>query len=76
MSERLQRELGAREVAPLVARLGGLVEGLTLVNALDGLALFVNADIARVFPLPLTSPDVWTRRGCCSLRRRMRPLKG
>lgn len=51
---RLLSEFTEREVAPLFTKLDTLVEGVDYEHLLDGLALYVNKDIARAFTLPFT----------------------
>jgi Bacterial archaeo-eukaryotic release factor family 3 len=51
---RLLTEFSAREMEPLFAKLDGLVEGLDFERLLDGLALYVNKDLAQAFTLPFT----------------------
>jgi hypothetical protein len=53
-TNRLLDEFSKREVAPLLDRLGGLVEGIDYQYTLDGLMLAVNRDIAREYVLPFT----------------------
>jgi hypothetical protein len=53
-TNRLLEEFSMREIAPLLARLEKLVEGIDFRNTLDGLALFVTRDFARAFQLPFT----------------------
>lgn len=52
--ERLLAEFSQRDLAGLFARLDALVNTIDYRYTLDGLALFVNADIARAFMLPFT----------------------
>ncbi len=52
--ERLLAEFSQRDLAGLFARLDQLVNTIDYRYTLDGLALFVNADIARAFMLPFT----------------------
>ncbi len=49
---RLLKEFSRREIQPLLLRLEQLVSDIDYRNALDGLALFVNRDMARAFYLP------------------------
>jgi hypothetical protein len=51
---RLLGEFSAREMEPLFVNLDGLVEGIDYEHLLDGLALYVNQDLARAFTLPFT----------------------
>ena len=51
---RLLGEFSAREMDPLFTKLDALVEGIDYEHLLDGLALYVNKDIARAFTLPFT----------------------
>lgn len=52
--ERLLTEFSKREIEPLLDRLEKLVDTIDYRYALDGLALFVNRDFARVFFLPFS----------------------
>ena len=51
-SNRLLGEFTKRDIEPLLARLGQLVESIDHRANLDGLALFVNHEFARAFSLP------------------------
>ena len=51
-NERLLVEFSQREVDPLLKQLDTLVAEIDYRYTLDGLALFVNRDMARAFPLP------------------------
>jgi hypothetical protein len=51
-AERLLAEFSKREVESLLARLEALAARIDYRNTLDGLALFVNRDLAREFCLP------------------------
>src|SRR6476469_2756697 len=51
---RLLGEFSAREMDPLFTKLDALVEDIDYEHLLDGLALYVNKDIARAFTLPFT----------------------
>jgi len=51
-TERLLAEFSKRDVEPLLARLEALVARIDYRYTLDGLALFVNRDLAREFYLP------------------------
>jgi hypothetical protein len=51
-TERLLAEFSKREIEPLLARLEALAARIDYRNTLDGLALFVNRDLAREFYLP------------------------
>ncbi len=51
-TDRVLAEFSKREVAPLLTRLDNLVSQIDYRNTLDGLALFVNKDVAYVFYLP------------------------
>jgi hypothetical protein len=52
--DRLLEESGKRAIDPLIARLEELAASLRHHHNLDGLALFVNRDIARAVRLPFT----------------------
>jgi len=56
-TERLTGELGKREAAKVLERLDRLAESVDMRYTLDGLALFVSADVARVYRLPFTLPE-------------------
>jgi hypothetical protein len=51
-ADRLLQESSRREIEPLLIRLTKLAEGIDYPHTLDGLALFVNADLARAVYLP------------------------
>jgi hypothetical protein len=51
---RLLGEFSAREMEPVFTRLDGLVDGIDYEHLLDGLALYVNTDLAQAFTLPFT----------------------
>jgi hypothetical protein len=53
-TNRLLGEFSKREVAPLLERLGTLVDAIDYQYTLDGLILVVNRDIAREYVLPFT----------------------
>lgn len=53
-TKRLLEEFSKREIAPLLDRLEDLVEGIDYRHTLNGLALFVNRDFARLVQLPFT----------------------
>jgi len=53
-TDRLLGEFSRRELEPLFTRLDGLVAAIDWRNTLDGLALYVNRDVARSFVLPFT----------------------
>ena len=53
-AERLTSELGKREVEAVLRSLDELVETIAHAQNLDGLALFVSADLARAERLPFT----------------------
>jgi hypothetical protein len=53
-TKRLREEFNNREIAPLLDRLEQLAGGIDYRQTLDGLALFVNSDIARAVQLPFT----------------------
>jgi len=52
VADRLLQEFGKREIGTLLVRLEKLAESIDFRYTLDGLALFVNPDFARVFYLP------------------------
>lgn len=54
---RLSSELGAREAAPLLRALEQLADTVDHEHNLDGLALFVGADLARLHRVPFTLPE-------------------
>jgi hypothetical protein len=56
-TERLAGEVGAREAAPLLRSLERLLNDFDHQHNLDGLAVFVNSDIARFERLPFTLPE-------------------
>jgi hypothetical protein len=51
---RLLGEFSAREMEPLFTKLDALVEGIDYEHLLDGLALYVNKDLAQSFTLPFS----------------------
>jgi hypothetical protein len=51
---RLLGEFSAREMEPLFTKLDALVEDVDYEHLLDGLALYVDKDLARSFTLPFT----------------------
>lgn len=51
-TERLQEELGKREVAQILAEVEVLVEEMDWAHTLDGLAIFASEGHAQVVPLP------------------------
>jgi len=53
-TNRLLAEFSKRDVEPLLGRLNALVDDIDYRYTLDGMALFVNRDIARRFVLPFT----------------------
>jgi hypothetical protein len=53
-AERLLAEFSKREIEPVLARLERVVGEIDYRYTLDGLALFVNRDFARLFYLPFT----------------------
>lgn len=53
-TNRLLGEFSRRELEPLFSRLDSLVAAIDWRNTLDGLALYVNHDLARSFVLPFT----------------------
>jgi hypothetical protein len=50
--ERLETELGKREVAKVVANLAKLVDKIDWEHALDGIALYASKEMAIAIPLP------------------------
>ncbi len=56
-ASRLTDELGKREVAALLSRLDQLADSVEHQYNLDGLALFVNVDGARMHRLPFSLPE-------------------
>ncbi len=56
-TERLLGEFSKRELKLLLDRLEGLVSAIDYRHTLDGLALFVNRDVAQAFYLPFTLPE-------------------
>jgi len=53
-TKRLLEEFNKREMAPLLTQLEKLVAEIDFRNTSDGLALFVNRDLARAVQLPFT----------------------
>ncbi|MBA2661097.1 MAG: hypothetical protein H0U74_02285 [Bradymonadaceae bacterium] len=51
-ADRLQSEFGKRDAQVVLDRLGELSDQIDYHNTLDGLALFANADMARIYYLP------------------------
>ena len=56
-TERRAGELGKREVAAVVGQLEQLADGIAHDHNLDGLALFVSADLAQGYRLPFALPE-------------------
>ncbi|NTU78395.1 MAG: hypothetical protein HGA45_03170 [Chloroflexales bacterium] len=56
-ANRLTEELGKREVAAVLRSLEQLAEMIEHQHNLDGLALFVSADLARFHRVPFTLPE-------------------
>lgn len=56
-AERLTAEIGAREATPVLRALEQLAESVDHQHNLDGLALFVSADVARFHRVPFTLPE-------------------
>lgn len=56
-SERLQGEFNKRELSALLTRLDALTNEIDYTYALDGLAMFVNANAAYKFYLPFSIPE-------------------
>lgn len=53
-TDRLLGEFSRRELEPLLTRLDGLASAINWRSTLDGLALYVNRDMARSFVLPFS----------------------
>lgn len=56
-TERLSQEFSNRDIAPLLQRLEDLVNEIHYPHTLDGLALYVSHDFARLFYLPFPVPE-------------------
>jgi hypothetical protein len=56
-AERLNAEFSRREAEPLLRRLDELAASVDHNHNLDGLALFVSAELARAVALPFTLPE-------------------
>ncbi|HMM41116.1 MAG TPA: hypothetical protein PKA95_04375 [Thermomicrobiales bacterium] len=56
-TNRLLGEMSRREAEPLLTRLDDLVNDIDYPHLLDGLALFVSADVARWHTVPHTLPE-------------------
>lgn len=56
-TERLQSEFNKRELSSLLTRLDALTNDIDYTYALDGLAMFVNANAAYKFYLPFSIPE-------------------
>ncbi|WP_017300960.1 hypothetical protein [Nodosilinea nodulosa] len=56
-TERLAKEFSDRDLDPLLVNLDGLVSDINYAHTLDGLALFVSHEFARLFYLPFTVPQ-------------------
>ncbi|MGQ9927966.1 MAG: hypothetical protein ACUVS4_13975 [Chloroflexaceae bacterium] len=56
-SNRLTEELGKREVAAMLRLLEEATADIDHEHNLDGMALFVNAEMSKRFRLPLTLPE-------------------
>ncbi len=54
---RLRAEFSQRELEPLLKRLESLVDEIDYPHTLDGLALYVSHDFARLFYLPFPVPE-------------------
>ncbi len=55
-TERLSQEFSDRDLEPLLINLDGLVSDINYTHTLDGLALFVSHEFAKLFYLPFTVP--------------------
>lgn len=55
-TERLSQEFSGRDLEPLLVNLDGLVSDINYAHTLDGLALFVSHEFAKLFYLPFTVP--------------------
>ncbi|HLZ62156.1 MAG TPA: hypothetical protein VKR06_34865 [Ktedonosporobacter sp.] len=55
--KRLLNEYSKRDLEPLFARLDKIVSEIDYEHTLDGLAIFVNRDVARQFSLPFTPKE-------------------
>ena len=55
--ERLSQEFSPREIEPLLLRLETLASDINYNHTLDGLALFINHDMAKKFYLPFSIPE-------------------
>ena len=56
-TERLSKEFSQREIEPLLLRLETLASDINYNHTQDGLALFVNHDVAKKFYLPFPVPE-------------------
>jgi hypothetical protein len=55
--ERLAQEFSQRDLEPLLKRLDGLVDTIDYPHTLDGLALYVSHDFAKLYYLPFSIPE-------------------
>uniref|UniRef100_A0A832GY64 Chemotaxis protein n=1 Tax=Oscillatoriales cyanobacterium SpSt-402 TaxID=2282168 RepID=A0A832GY64_9CYAN len=55
-TERLTKEFSQRELEPLLQRLDALVNEIDYPHTLDGLALYVSHDFAKLYYLPFSVP--------------------
>ena len=56
-ADRLKAEFTQRELEPLLQRLDGLVGEIDYPHTLDGLAMYVSHDFAKLYYLPFSVPD-------------------
>lgn len=56
-TDRLSKEFSDRDLGPLLVNLDGLVSDINYTHTLNGLALFVSHEFARLFYLPFTVPQ-------------------
>jgi hypothetical protein len=56
-TERLSQEFSSRDLEPLLQQLDTLVNEIDYPHTLDGLALYVSHDFARLFYLPFPVPE-------------------
>lgn len=54
--QRLSEEFTKREIEPLFERLDALVNEIDYPHTLDGLALYIGPDVAKLYNLPFTVP--------------------
>lgn len=55
-TQRLNEEFSSRELDPLLSKLEALVSEINYPHTLDGLALYVSHDFAKLYDLPFTVP--------------------